>query len=78
MELALQIRDNASAGRILVYTNSFAILRQILIFKSKGIHAREWISPATASYLAKQLSEKKSALLAAFDVYILPLANPDG
>jgi len=48
------------------------------IFIDGGIHAREWISPATATYLAKQLSEKKSALLAAFDVYILPLANPDG
>ena len=43
-----------------------------------GIHAREWISPATATYLAKQLAEKKSALLASWDVYILPLANPDG
>ena len=43
-----------------------------------GIHAREWISPATATYLAKQLAEKKSALLASWDVYIMPLANPDG
>ena len=46
--------------------------------KSPGIHAREWISPATATYLAKQLAEKKSALLASWDVYIMPLANPDG
>ena len=45
---------------------------------SPGIHAREWISPATATFLAKQLAEKKSALLASWDVYILPLANPDG
>jgi len=48
------------------------------IFIDGGIHAREWISPATATYLAKQLAEKKSALLASWDVYIMPLANPDG
>ena len=28
--------------------------------------------------MVKQLAEKKSALQASWDVYILPLANPDG
>lgn len=48
------------------------------IFIDGGIHAREWISPATAAYLAKQLVERKTSVLANFDVYILALANPDG
>ena len=47
-----------------------------------GIHGREWISPATATYFIRELVEIQSnaslALLAEFDVYILPVANPDG
>ncbi|XP_059099359.1 carboxypeptidase B-like [Tigriopus californicus] len=47
-----------------------------------GIHAREWISPATVTYLIKQLTEDMTAenedLLENLDWYILPVANPDG
>jgi len=48
------------------------------LFLDGGMHAREWISPATMTYLAKQLTEKKTSLLAKWDVYLLPLVNPDG
>ena len=49
-----------------------------------GIHAREWVSPATALYFINQLVENTGAsqnnqfVLEQLDLYILPSANPDG
>ncbi len=46
----------------------------------KGIHAREWISPAVATYIIHQLVEVPSneRLLQNVDWYIMPVMNPDG
>lgn len=45
-----------------------------------GIHAREWISPAVATYIIKQLVEvrENQYLLDNVDWYIMPVMNPDG
>ncbi|CAL8137075.1 unnamed protein product [Orchesella dallaii] len=51
-----------------------------------GIHAREWISPATVSYIANELikiaeegeSNENYRLVNAVDWYINPNLNPDG
>jgi hypothetical protein len=46
-----------------------------------GIHAREWISPATVLYIIDQLVnnyEANKELVDSYDWYILPLHNPDG
>ena len=46
-----------------------------------GIHAREWISPATVTWLMKELIENASKhpeLLEKLDWYFLPILNPDG
>ncbi|XP_070578063.1 carboxypeptidase B-like [Ptychodera flava] len=49
-----------------------------------GIHAREWISPATVLYITKELLERYgknrrvTRLLNTFDWYILPVFNVDG
>ena len=46
-----------------------------------GIHAREWISPATATFIMRELVENQAEnqdLIDFFDFYILPVANPDG
>ncbi|XP_063874982.1 carboxypeptidase B-like [Scylla paramamosain] len=46
-----------------------------------GIHAREWVSPATCLYILDQLtsgSSEATRLLDSYDFHIMPSANPDG
>ncbi|XP_058797647.1 carboxypeptidase B-like [Phymastichus coffea] len=54
--------------------------RKPAVFIDAGIHAREWIAPTTALYAIKQLAENASNyhLFQNVDIYIIPLANPDG
>ncbi|CAG0886879.1 unnamed protein product [Darwinula stevensoni] len=51
------------------------------IWIDAGIHAREWISPATATYIIRELVENYDAnkdIVDTFDWYIFPSHNPDG
>ncbi|XP_012531386.1 zinc carboxypeptidase [Monomorium pharaonis] len=52
------------------------------IFIEGGIHAREWIGPATVMYILHQLLTSKDpdvrALAESHDWYIFPVFNPDG
>lgn len=52
------------------------------VFIEGGIHAREWISPATVMYILDQLLNSKDAdvraLAEAHDWWIFPSVNPDG
>jgi len=54
------------------------------IFNDGGIHAREWISPATVSYLAYNFitqygkDAKVTALVDALDMTYVPIFNADG
>lgn len=51
------------------------------IFIDAGIHAREWIAPATALYIINQLVDPQSdlaKLLNELDFVIQPVVNPDG
>ncbi|CAL8112781.1 unnamed protein product [Orchesella dallaii] len=51
------------------------------VFIDGGIHAREWISPAVATYIINELVKNSSVnadLLDTYDFYILPITNPDG
>uniref|UniRef100_X1Z8H5 Peptidase M14 domain-containing protein n=1 Tax=Capitella teleta TaxID=283909 RepID=X1Z8H5_CAPTE len=54
------------------------------IWIDSGIHAREWIAPATSIYIMNELIESYgidsnvTALMDDFDWYFLPVANPDG
>jgi carboxypeptidase A4 len=45
-----------------------------------GIHAREWISPASVTYIIQELIENREANTWAdnLDFYIVPVVNPDG
>merc|ERR1719376_2034681 len=51
------------------------------VFLESGIHAREWISPAVATYLVRQLVEEYDShpdYLDKINWYFIPSANPDG
>ena len=46
-----------------------------------GIHAREWVSPAAVLWITKEFVEKfhnYQYIFDNYDVYIMPIVNPDG
>ncbi|CAB3380479.1 Hypothetical predicted protein [Cloeon dipterum] len=45
-----------------------------------GIHAREWVSPASVAYIVRELVEyrSKNSFAENADYYVSPVANPDG
>ncbi|PIK62491.1 putative carboxypeptidase A2-like [Apostichopus japonicus] len=57
--------------------------RPAVIFQG-GIHAREWISPATMMNIAKMLLDdygvdtEVTAIIEHYDIYIIPVLNQDG
>ena len=51
------------------------------VWLEAGIHAREWIAPAVATYLVNELVNNNGAhpdYLDKINWYFLPCANPDG
>lgn len=52
------------------------------VFIEGGIHAREWISPATATYIINEVLTSTDPafrkIAESFDWYIFPSTNPDG
>ncbi|XP_063884268.1 zinc carboxypeptidase-like isoform X2 [Scylla paramamosain] len=59
------------------YEDTGEDVRRNAVWFEAGIHAREWISPATACHLLEYLVADKS-LTKNLDVYMVPMANPDG
>ncbi|KAF2890312.1 hypothetical protein ILUMI_15861, partial [Ignelater luminosus] len=52
------------------------------VFIEGGIHVREWIGPATVTYILNELVNSDNATVRAIaesrDWYIFPSVNPDG
>ncbi|VDM39618.1 unnamed protein product [Toxocara canis] len=50
------------------------------VFIDAGVHAREWIAPAVALYLATRYRHDSeiTRMVGKFDWYFVPVANPDG
>jgi murein tripeptide amidase MpaA len=65
-------------------SSNSSLTRKPAFWLDAGIHAREWIAPATAVWIINELVTKQEsddeirALVRKFDWYILPIANPDG
>jgi hypothetical protein len=68
----------------LIRLNANSGLTKKTAFLDFGIHAREWIAPATGAYIINELLTKYSSggdaktILDTWDLHIVPLLNPDG
>uniref|UniRef100_A0A452FMK5 Carboxypeptidase A1 n=1 Tax=Capra hircus TaxID=9925 RepID=A0A452FMK5_CAPHI len=58
--------------------------RRPAIWLNAGLHAREWIAPATAIWIARKIACDYgrdlviTSILKKMDIFLLPVANPDG
>ncbi|XP_058797734.1 zinc carboxypeptidase-like [Phymastichus coffea] len=73
----------SSEGRLIKGVKlNFGASKKPGVFIEGGIHAREWISPATVTYLVNALLTSRQPevreLAEAYDWYIFPVFNPDG
>ncbi|XP_070498485.1 carboxypeptidase B1-like [Chironomus tepperi] len=66
--------------KVIKITNGDGIKKKNSIFIDAGIHAREWIAPATALYIVQQLlnDESTARILNNLDIIVNPVVNPDG
>ncbi|UJR29870.1 hypothetical protein I4U23_017418 [Adineta vaga] len=73
-----QTHENRSIWTIRI--GKLTARRNILV--DCGIHAREFISPSTCLYMIDKLIDEvnngRPSLLSVFNIYIIPLLNPDG
>ncbi|XP_059470334.1 carboxypeptidase B-like [Neocloeon triangulifer] len=78
----MEVIGQSSEGRPLkVLKISTGGKKKPAVWIDGGIHAREWISPATVTYLLLQLVEFRHdhpSLIDDLDWYVLPVVNPDG
>jgi len=79
----LDIGRSVEGRKLLVAKVGFAAdYQKPAVFVEGGIHAREWISPATVTYLIRSLVEGSEDvdrdILNTFDFFFLPVMNPDG
>ncbi|KAK2710442.1 hypothetical protein QYM36_011835 [Artemia franciscana] len=76
---SVEVYGTSSEGRPLKALKIKSPKAKQAIFIEAGIHAREWITPATATYIINQLfHENNTAVRENFDWIIVPSTNPDG
>ncbi|KAI5631638.1 zinc carboxypeptidase domain-containing protein [Phthorimaea operculella] len=65
-----------------IKTRTPGVTQKPIIFIESGIHAREWITPATTTYFINQLLTSTDPAIQAmreqFEWHIFPTVNPDG
>uniref|UniRef100_A0AC34Q182 Peptidase M14 carboxypeptidase A domain-containing protein n=1 Tax=Panagrolaimus sp. JU765 TaxID=591449 RepID=A0AC34Q182_9BILA len=79
MEIVGRTFENKSL--VLLKLGSESKQEKPAIFIDAGIHAREWISPATVLWYIHQIFDdfkNYEKILKTIDIYIVPLLNPDG
>ncbi|UJR37053.1 hypothetical protein I4U23_029758 [Adineta vaga] len=75
--------ENRDIWLIKLTSNSGATNKKTA-FLDFGIHAREWISPATGAYIINELLTKYASggdaktILDSWELHIVPMLNPDG
>ncbi|XP_039491207.1 zinc carboxypeptidase [Drosophila santomea] len=78
----VDLGSSAQGRSILGVKIAFDNENRTTVFVESGIHAREWIAPATATYIIDQLVNSKDAAVQALarsqNWYIFPTVNPDG
>lgn len=57
---------------------SFCLATNRSPLSPSGAHAREWLSPAMATFLAQKLADAGKKFLQQVAVVLVPMANPDG
>jgi len=75
------ISSEGRALKVLQIGNGGRGSRKQAVWIDGGIHAREWISPATVSYIMMELVENTHQyreLLEKYDFFVMPSVNPDG
>lgn len=80
-EVELIVLGNSSENREIRGVKLFRGVNKSRIFLEGGIHAREWISPATILFLIHELlTSQNPAVLALreYEFHIVPTVNPDG
>ena len=71
--------EKAGRGKPMWNGRSYEWIPKPNIWIEAGIHAREWIAPAMATYIIDQLvNNDKDGFLSKLNFHILPSANPDG
>jgi len=67
-------------GILLAHVGTAQSVTKPAIFIEGGIHAREWVSPASVTHIINELvtNPEYQDLVNYYDFFILPVANPDG
>ncbi|CAG0922269.1 unnamed protein product [Notodromas monacha] len=88
--MLMRINKPSDQQKISVFLNSTGIIAGLIIFQQdescffrdsmKDIHAREWITSATTTWIFNELltNEAYAAELDKFDFHYVPVLNPDG